>query len=125
MDDLFKEINQFLNEKDFSENKIDLSIILINYIPNLESNHANDEILKKHNDIRYIYSSICKKTLKENLIQTQFNSIWASIDEYIMIHTQKKLQSMEKIDDNFDVNNYIKVLNEYQSYFDFHKYDIP
>ena len=124
MDDLFKEINQFLNEKDFSKNKIDLSIILINYIPNLESNHANDEILKKHNDIRYIYSSICKKTLKENLIQTQFNSIWASIDEYIMIHTQKKLQSMEKIDDNFDVNNYIKVLNEYQSYFDFHKYDI-
>ena len=47
MDDLLKEINQYLNNKEISDDgKIYLCKILINYIPNLESNDANKKILK-------------------------------------------------------------------------------
>ena len=58
MDDLLEEINKFLNDKDYSTNKMNLCKILINFIPDLESNDTNNEILKSHNDIRYIYSKL-------------------------------------------------------------------
>jgi ATP-dependent Lon protease len=58
MNDLLSEINQFLNKEEINENKINLCKILINFTPNLESNDANDSIIKSHNDIRFIYSSV-------------------------------------------------------------------
>jgi len=58
MDDLLEEINKFLNDKDYSTNKMNLCKILINFIPDLESNETNNEILKSHNDIWYIYSKL-------------------------------------------------------------------
>ena len=98
MDNLLNEINQFLNNPLALEgNKIELCKILINFIPKLESNDANDNILIKHNDIRLIYSFVSNKTLKNELIHTKENSIWASIDKYIMIYVQKSLQDSKQL----------------------------
>ena len=124
MDDLLKEINQYLNNKYISDDgKIGLCKILINYIPILESNETNNKILRDHNDVRFIYSSIFNLLLKKELIQTQINSIWASIDKYIMIETQKKLNEDGEIGlDSIDF--YSDLLNKYQSKFDFEKYNL-
>ena len=96
IDDILKEINQFLNTKDFNENKVNMSKIMINYIPDLESNDTNDNIIKKHNEIRYIYSKIDKISLNEKILKTQVNSIWQSVDKFIMIYLQKKLENKKK-----------------------------
>ena len=125
MDNLLNEINQFLNNPLALEgNKIELCKILINFIPKLESNDANDNILIKHNDIRLIYSFVSNKTLKNELIHTKENSIWASIDKYIMIYVQKSLQDSKQLSLNLNKNMYIKILNEYQKYFNFEEYSI-
>ena len=59
IDDILNKINQFLNDKDNNDsNKISMSNIMINYIPILESNDANDNIIKEHNDIRFVYSKL-------------------------------------------------------------------
>ena len=122
MDDLLEEINKFLNDKDYSTNKMNLCKILINYIPDLESNDTNNEILKSHNDIRYIYSKLSDIILKEELIQTKVNYIWTSIDKYIMIYLQRQLHSKRRIDNS--ESNYIDLINKYQSYFNFNEYDL-
>ena len=120
------EINQFLNNKDFNENKVNISKTMINFIPDLESNDTNDNIIKKHNDIRDIYSKIDKITLNTIKLKTQVNSIWESIDKYIMIYLQKELDNKKNIsiDNNNENNEYINILNKYQEYFDFEKYNI-
>ena len=106
MDDLLKEINQFLNNnynKEFDKfKKNELYKILINFIPKLESNDANDKIFNVHKNIRTIYSFICKKLLNEEIIQTQINSIWTSVDKYIMIFIQQQLNDKKKMDINSD-----------------------
>ena len=126
MDNLLNEINQFLNNQNiYYNNKIELCKILINFLPNLESNDANDNILLSHNDTRLIYSFIFEKTLKKDFIQTQANSIWTSIDKYIMINIQEYLQKSQKIDIKSNrKDNYIEILNKYQKYFNFEIYDI-
>ena len=103
--------------------KNELCKILINFIPNLESNDENDKILNVHKDIRTIYSFICKKLLDEEIIQTQVNSIWTSVDKYIMIFIQQQLEDKKKMDINSD-SIYIEILNKYQGHFDFNKYDL-
>ena len=127
IDDLLKEINQFLNNNDNKEfdryKKNELCKILINFIPKLESNDENDKIFNIHKDIRSIYGSVCKILLKEEIIQTQVNSIWTSVDKYIMIFTQEYLDDKKKMDIESD-NNYIEILNKYQDHFDFNKYNL-
>ena len=128
MDDLLKEINQFLNNSQDNKEldkykKKELCKILINFIPNLESNDANNKILKSHNDIRFIYSSIYSMVLKEEIIQTQNNTIWTSVDKYIMIYIQEELNKKKEMDNDLK-NNYIEILNKYQQYFNFDEYDL-
>ena len=128
MDDLLKEINQFLNNNNYNKEfdkikKNELCKILINFIPKLESNDENDKIFNVHKDIRTIYSFIYKKSLNEEKIQTQINSIWTSVDKYIMIFIQQQLNDKKKMDINSD-SIYIEILNKYQGHFDFNKYDL-
>ena len=125
MDDLLNEINQYLNNKNIIEiNKFEICKILMNYLPNLESNDTNINILNSHNDIRFIYASVFETPLKEELIQTKVNSIWTSVDKYIIIYTQLELQSRKGIKINANINKYIDLLNKYQSYFNFKEYNI-
>ena len=100
-----------------------MSNIMINYIPTLESNDANDNIMKEHNDIRFVYSKLSEKILNNEILNTKVNYIWTSIDKYIMVDLQQKLSNKKDIDID-KINDYIKLLNEYQKYFDFKEYNL-
>ena len=123
MDDLLNEINQFFQSKSSINEKIEISKILINFVPNLESNDANDKIIEMHKDIRDIYFYKYKQLLKEEILETNVNTIWASVDKYIMIYTQNEFQNLKEIDIEKG-NSYIELLNKYQKYFDFEKYEL-
>ena len=56
IDDLLNDIRKFLQTDSFSNEKVEISTILINYLPILEHNDINDKIIKKHKDIIEIYS---------------------------------------------------------------------
>ena len=120
---LLKEINKFLQEKLDSEEKIDISKILISFSPQLESNDINDKIIKKHNDIREIYNYEYKTFLKGEILETKVNTIWDNVDKNIMKDIQTKFQEKEIINEEIK-NNYIQILNNYQNYFDFDKYSL-
>ena len=91
MDDLLNDINQFLQTKFYSNDKLEMSKILINYLPTLESNDMNDKIIQMHKDIRNIYFYKNKTLLKEEILQTNINTIWASVDKFILISIQDEL----------------------------------
>ena len=75
IDDLLNEINQYLNSKPFTQEKFEISQILIKFVPSLESNDMNDKIINEHKDIINIYFHINKMPLKYEILQTNFNSI--------------------------------------------------
>ena len=91
-DDLLNEINKFFNDRIDCSEKVELSKILIQFVPQLEENEMNNNIIQKHNDIREIYSFIYKESLKKEILQTKVNTIWNSIDKCIMKDIQKYLQ---------------------------------
>ena len=124
IDDILTEINQFLNRNEEFERKVAISKILINFLPDLESNDGNESIIKKHKDIRDIFSKISCISLKEDILLTKINSIWESVDKYIMLDLQKNLNKRLYIPENLNINSYINVLNKYQTYFDFQNYDL-
>ena len=101
-----------------------MSKILINFLPELESNDTNNNIIKKHKNIKNIYNIIFKSSLKEEKLITNVNSIWTSVDKYIMINLQKELDYKKEINIKEDNNKYIDLMNKYQEYFDFKEYDI-
>ena len=123
IDDLLNEINQYLNSKPFTQEKFEISQILIKFVPSLESNDMNDKIINEHKDIINIYFHINKMPLKYEILQTNFNSIWTSVDKYIMIDVQDKLQNRKSIDIKKEYE-YIEFLNKYQKYFNFSKYNL-
>ena len=123
IDDLLNEINQFFQTKSFSDEKVEISKILINFIPKLESNDANNKIFQKHKDIRDIYFYKKESLLIEEKLETNVNTIWESVDNNIMTYIQKKLIKLKKIDID-KINNYIEFLNKFQKYFDFNEYDL-
>ena len=85
-DDLLNEINKFFKEKSNSNEKIELSKILIKFLPELEENEINNNIIQKHNNIREIYDFICNEPLKKEILQTKVNTIWITVDKYIMVY---------------------------------------
>ena len=122
-DDLLNEINKFFQDKLDSLEKVELSKILIHFLPELEENEMNKNIIQKHNNIREIYSFIYKESLEREILNTKVNTIWNSIDKYIMVDIQNKLQKLKKLEEN-SLNNYIEFLNKYQNFFDFNEYNL-
>ena len=123
INDILDEINQFLNSRDSYKNKVNISKILIDFLPDLRENDENDQIIKRHKDIRYIYSKMNHISLKEQIIKTKINSVWTNVDKYIMIDLQEDLNRKKEIDKE-KIDEYIDLINKYQVYFDFKQYDL-
>ena len=122
-DDLLNEINKFFQDKLDSLDKEKKKKILIHFLPELEENEMNKNIIQKHNNIREIYNFIYKESLEREILSTKVNTIWNSIDKYIMIDIQNKLQKLKKLEEN-SLKNYIEFLNKYQNCFDFNEYNL-
>ena len=143
---------QIKDEDNVNQYKFQISNCIFNFLPKENSNvideQNNNNNFKRYKDIRNIYRIITNYQLNNEELETKYDSIWSIIETFIIEEFQKlldksKIQSKiikEKVikfieieniynEFNSDIykitkNDYINLLNTYQSCFDFKKYNL-
>ena len=142
-----KNENKDEDKNDFIKSKFYISKCILNFLPkeNLNDNkEQNNKIFKKYKDIRNIYKIICNNNIKNEELEIKNESIWSIISYFILEQLQEILNnlkiSQKKTKENYILgveienkykkkyfvvkNDYINLLNTYQSYFDFKTYKL-
>ena len=153
-DDLIEMIIKYMKnkteEKNYKENMFYISDCIFNFLPKEKSNNQNEQnnkFFNEYKDIREIYKIIFNNKIKNEELETKYDSLWSIIGTFFLKELQEMLKDLEikevekegkkeifeciKIKNkitgiNYTLakNVYIDILNTYQTNFDFKKYKL-
>ena len=116
LDDLIKNISKILENIKLNDNLI---LEILKFVPT-----ENHPFYKENKDIKNIYIIYFNKEIKsEIIVDTKIESFWTIIKKKILNYIQSQISQEKKISSH-KINKYIEMMNQYNQYFDFEKYEL-